>query len=125
MDRGLRWCLAGGILLLLVGVLGSPRAGAISFVQDAVIDFNLGQYVRVHGVAVGDTDGDGENEIVANYDWYSGSGNPRLVFYTWNGSAYTLRDAVDGVSLARQGIVVFQSPEVEAGRVIIHTNDAL
>jgi len=88
-------------VLLLVLTLSPHNAAATTYVQDAFIDLTGEAYVTVWGVAVGDTDGDGRNELVTNYDWYIGSGNPRLVVFEWDGIQYVEEAAINNVSLER------------------------
>ncbi len=87
------------ILALALPVL--PAAKAATYTEDATIELTGQTYVTVWGLSAGDTDRDGRNEVVADYDWYNGGGTPRLVFYEWNGTAYALEAAIPRVSLAK------------------------
>ena len=91
-------CVVPILLLLLLPI----PAKAASFTELASYRLVEEQYTTVWAVAVGDTDRDGLNEVLAAYDMYASAiRTPRLLFLAWNGRSFDVEDALEGVSLAR------------------------
>ena len=95
-----------GLLIMTVSAFSlcsgnTPASGKMgSYGQDALISLTGAAYTSVNAVAVGDCDNDGNNEIVANYDWYSSSGGtPKTVVLQKTGSAYAVEGEIGNFSM--------------------------
>ncbi len=85
------------------GMQISERASLSQYAQDAVIDLTNEQYTSVNALGVGDVDNDGDDDIIANYDWYiDPGGTPKTVVLSWNGSKYVVSGEIPNFSMLLQ-----------------------
>jgi hypothetical protein len=96
--------------LLLIGLLNTcfitsyEAQGTTSdnYNLDAVLDLTNETYTSVNAVCVGDSDNDGKNEIIANYDWYahdSETNIPATVILEKSGGTYEVEDKISNFSM--------------------------
>jgi hypothetical protein len=77
-----------------------PRAETREYFMEAVCNLTGARYCSVNAIAIGDSDNDATDEVIANYDWYiEDGGNPATVILSWNGTAYEVEDTIEGFSM--------------------------
>ena len=97
------WLITGALIFSSMFIL-SERASAAPYTQDDVIYLTGQTYVTVWSVAIGDTDMDGNNEVLGEYAWYiMPYGIPCIAFYQFDGLNYILESKIMNVSMGDPG----------------------